>query len=516
MDQLRKIIETRVFYRPVVPAKSYEEIPFGWLFDFKKILLQPEFLSAVTKEILPHIAQGVSFQVGGSEAAAIPLVTSLVMEGSLNGAPVVLIDDVLNTGKSLLRQIEVLESLGQKVVKVVVIVRFREENYYTALTERGVSIESLFTLEDFKDSLGLGYLKDKPPLSKLLLFKPEWKFSSPDPVHFYVVPKSVPALDESNVYLGSDNGTLWCLKQDSGKVAWSHKVLYGTQRKRIFSSPAVDAKRVYFGAYDGNLYALDKKTGKKDWVFWDADWIGSSPALAPDLGLIFVGLEFGLWNKRGGLVAIDTENGEKRWQYYEMGNYTHGSPGYWRKYGLVACGSNDGTMYAFRAGDGKLLWSFKTKGEIKDHVAFSDIHNLIAFGSFDSNCYALDPQGREVWKYATKDPIFSTPLFDEDRVYVGSMDKHLYCLEAKTGKLLWKFATAGRIFSSPIVVGNSVYIGSNDGRFYELDKKTGRETAFFQATERITTRPAYNSKTGVFFVPTLADELYALRRTEPK
>ena len=105
-------------------------------------------------------------------------------------------------------------------------------------------------------------------------------------------------------YFGSDSGYFWALRQSDGSVAWKFKVGYPVNGKSIFSTPAIDDEKVYFGSYDGNVYALDKSSGRLSWKFGDADFVGSSPALAPDLGLLFIGLEFGLFRKQGGIAAI--------------------------------------------------------------------------------------------------------------------------------------------------------------------------------------------------------------------
>ena len=63
----------------------------------------------------------------------------------------------------------------------------------------------------------------------------------------------------------------------------------------------------------------------------------------------------------------------------------------------------------------------------------------------------------------------------------------------------WAYETVGRIFASPVIVDGSVWIGSNDGRLYELDPNNGALRAFFQASERVVARIAYNEKTKHIF-----------------
>lgn len=99
---------------------------------------------------------------------------------------------------------------------------------------------------------------------------------------------------------------------------------------------------VIFGSYDENLYALYKETGKRAWVAPQADWVGSSPALAQELGIIFVGLEFVLLNKHGGITAVNALTGKTIWADTTHPALTQASPLYIKKHQQVAIDSNDG------------------------------------------------------------------------------------------------------------------------------------------------------------------------------
>ncbi len=56
------------------------------------------------------------------------------------------------------------------------------------------------------------------------------------------------------------------------------------------------------------------------------------------------------------------------------------------------------------------------------------------------------------WKYETGHPVISSPTVVDGKVYVGSNDKFVYCLDAADGTLLWKYGTGSVVFSSPAVV----------------------------------------------------------------
>jgi len=534
---LKQIVAQKVF---IPRGKEYFVSPSGdrpnWIFDFRKILLTPEVLRAVTDLFLEEVQDTSGFQIGGLEVAAIPLVTGMTMslsgrgrdvngffirksrkkngllrmvEGEITTDKVILVDDILNTGNSFIRQVEVIESLGKKVDTVFAVLRFRNLEYYKYFQDRGIRIISLFTLNDFTGTLGVANIikGDETPVPTP--FTVEWCFRSENPNYFYVIPKSVPVLDDKKVYFGSDNGTFWALNQNDGSISWRYRIL-GLGKKMVFSSPVLYRDMVYFGSYDGNFYALDTNTGKKRWVFMEADWIKSSPSIAPDLDLIFVGLEFGLWKKRGGIVALDHRTGEKRWEYI-VGGQVNSSPAYSKQFGIVLTSADDSIVCALAASTGRLLWELKSEGEIRASFAFDKEERVVVFSSSDGHAYVLETTtGKLLRRIEVGESLYSTPLIHDGRLYVASLDKYLYCFELATGRLVWKFETKGRIFASPEIINGKIYIGSNDGRFYEIEAETGKNSAFFQATERITTKSTYNPETKRFFLPTFANEIYCL------
>jgi outer membrane protein assembly factor BamB len=78
-----------------------------------------------------------------------------------------------------------------------------------------------------------------------------------------------------------------------------------------------------------------------------------------------------------------------------------------------------------------------------------------------------------LWSYSTGDSIDSSPSLIDGKVYVGSEDNKLYCLNATTGTHIWNYTTGGGVCSSPGIADGRVYIGSRDGRVYCLDATTG-------------------------------------------
>jgi outer membrane protein assembly factor BamB/orotate phosphoribosyltransferase len=517
----------------------------SWIFDFKSQALSKIFLQEYSRHFWEEFSQenGGSVQVAGMETGAIPLITGIslyapekvklrsfyirksrkksdlanLVEGEVDTTvPVILVDDILNTASTTRKLIAILEEKGCRVAAVFVCLRFRELSAYQDLIDKGIRIVSIFELNDFSTLLPVKNISPEQQIAPSKRYEPEYKVTlTSNPNLYLVVPKSGPVVSGKFLYMGADDGYFYCLRKEDGSIAWTYKVPFGTQGKRIFSTSAIYKESVIFGAYDGNLYCLDKMTGKIQWVFFDADWIGSSPCINEKEGIVYVGLEFGLFKKRGGVAAVDIKTGRALWKNYGMEGLTHASPAYDKENGVVVCGCNDHHMYAFDARTGVILWRFKTGGEVKYGAVFDDARNAVVFGSMDGGIYVLDTKtGKLIHKFEALFGFYSTPVISGNRIIIGSLDKVVYCFDMETKNTEWKFETSGRIFASPVLDGDSVFVGSNDGRLYELDISTGRKVAVVQLTERIVNRvQVERNKEGgrILYIPTHTCELYRMK-----
>jgi eukaryotic-like serine/threonine-protein kinase len=67
--------------------------------------------------------------------------------------------------------------------------------------------------------------------------------------------------------------------------------------------------------------------------------------------------------------------------------------------------------------------------------------------------------------------VFSSPcLVDGNMIVVGSISNAIFSLQGNIGDILWKFETSGQVWSSPSYNGSKIFIGSDDGYLYCLDK----------------------------------------------
>lgn len=150
----------------------------------------------------------------------------------------------------------------------------------------------------------------------------------------------------------------------------------------------------------------------------------------------------------------------------------------------------------------KLAWRFDTNGPVYSSAAIKD--NKVYIGSYDKSLYCLDAAtGAKLWSFATQGEILSSPAVDAQRVYFGSKDGFVYALNATTGELAWKFKTDSAVVNSPALGDGIVFIGSLDLYLYALDAATGKrlwraQTMDYEKYSGIYSSPAYSNASVVF------------------
>jgi outer membrane protein assembly factor BamB len=61
---------------------------------------------------------------------------------------------------------------------------------------------------------------------------------------------------------------------------------------------------------------------------------------------------------------------------------------------------------------------------------------------------------------------------NDEMMFFGSLDSHIYGLDISNGKQLWKFPTMNIIDSSPCISSNMLFVGSRDGLLYAFGLQT--------------------------------------------
>lgn len=114
--------------------------------------------------------------------------------------------------------------------------------------------------------------------------------------------------------------------------------------------------------------------------------------------------------------------------------------------GVLYADSTDGKLVAIDATSGKTLWSksFRTHGW---------------FGWGDKK---------------RKDALYAGgPAVGGDLLAVGTLDGHVYGVNAKDGSPRWEAELNAEVLASPVIVADLVVVRTGDGRVYALDSASG-------------------------------------------
>ncbi|MFA5295420.1 MAG: PQQ-binding-like beta-propeller repeat protein [Methanoregulaceae archaeon] len=169
-----------------------------------------------------------------------------------------------------------------------------------------------------------------------------------------------------------------------------------------------------------------------------------------------------------------------------------------------------------------LLWTYTTALTVSSSPSIVD--GTVYIGSLDRNLYALDATtGVFLWKYdpgERNDYVSSSPAVSNGVAYIGGLKYKIHAVDAYSGELLWNYKQPIRttmrssVSSSAAVADGVVFIGNMDGTLYAFSEETGDllwNHAFTPSPydeHRILSSPAVAG--GVVYVNTYGGGLYAL------
>jgi outer membrane protein assembly factor BamB len=260
------------------------------------------------------------------------------------------------------------------------------------------------------------------------------------------------------------------------RQVWMHRA------PALLEFPPVIYKGAIFQLADnGRLAKIQKDTGK---ILWKRK-LGSLSAASPSVadGKVYVSLlETSHGSGRGRVAALGTLHGRMKWSR-ELSGRTESSP--LLHAGRVYAGSENGTLYAFDAGSGRTIWTYRAAGAIKGSPSLSD-DGILYFGDYGGHVHAVRASnGRRVWSSGAARGLlrsgrfYATAAVAFGRVYIGATDGREYSFSAKDGRLAWAHQTGRYVYASAAVqdvpgLGPTVFFGSYDGTFYALDARTGK------------------------------------------
>jgi serine/threonine protein kinase len=256
----------------------------------------------------------------------------------------------------------------------------------------------------------------------------------------------------------------------------------------IRGGPACFRDMAFVGSYDTNVWAVKMDSGEFAWKFPTTGGIAASPVIDNSNRLVLFGSEDNTFN------AVDYQNGRINWTYSTKGRIRSTAR---VAHDHVFFGSDDGFVYALVAGNGRYLWQYDMGAPVRTRPFVTN--DLIIVGAESGELVGLELAGSRKWTYRVKRSINSSPVVDDQGIcYFGGFDGNLYALDSANGYNLWRFRTNGPIVASVVKDGEFLYFGSTDGVFYCVNAESAREKWRFTVGKPVVATAAVH-KGSVYF-----------------
>jgi len=174
-------------------------------------------------------------------------------------------------------------------------------------------------------------------------------------------------------------------------------------------------------------------------------------------------------------------------------------------------------IYAVRSNDGSVVWQYPAKAGRDSFFAAPVVAdgNLIA-GSYQNVLVSLDPNtGSVKWTFdQAKGKWIASPLVVDGKIFAPNGDFTLYALDLN-GTLLWKFPTKQALWSRPVSDSTYIYQASMDHFVYAIDINTGAKVWSLDLGGAVLYSPTLTPD-GFLYVSTLARNLIAINTADGK
>ena len=325
-----------------------------------------------------------------------------------------------------------------------------------------------------------------------------WTFDAGSPL------RSTPVADDTTVYVGALDGTLYALNIADGSVRWKLKLNDGEPRaQQLFSPPDLARRetlprlrhaRTLLHRYqerhprvEGRHQRLDPlaPARRRGCRLCRRVWMARSPRLicrennagrsAAGHHPIFAdlsGSENGILASSSELFlySLDPATGKQQWKHsllqciYENGRRIladvvaaggdYQSPPTVSK-GKVFVGGPDRFVRAMDTQSGKEIWRYEASGQVSGAPTVHD--GRVFFGQQGGNddLYCVsEADGAPLW---TAQPgwVWTTSTPHDGRLYTGTVDGKIFALSTEDGSTLWMRPTNGGIYPSPAVANGT-------------------------------------------------------------
>jgi outer membrane protein assembly factor BamB len=266
-----------------------------------------------------------------------------------------------------------------------------------------------------------------------------------------------PLLAGDGIFVGNENGAFFGLEAANGEERW----VYETEGKIVGSANWIRSKKenslkILVGSHDNFLRSLSAESGEEEWQFPTESYINGGPALYGGSAV------FGGCDSR--VYVVDGLSGTQT-RAVDAGSYIAGSVAVESDRAYV--GHYENELLCIDLVGGAVVWRYAGKDEGAFFASPAVRGDRVVAGCRDGRVHCVrSGDGSVLWTFDTEGDVDGSPVIAGDKVVAPSTDGTLYVLSLDEGRLLWSFPVGARITGSPAVAGGRVLVGAEDGKVY--------------------------------------------------
>lgn len=328
---------------------------------------------------------------------------------------------------------------------------------------------------------------------------------------------AAPVIDGQDVYVSTSKGHISAVTLqdgDSATARWTFpdKDIDADDKiepEAIYGDPVIDGDRVYIATFSAGVFALNKADGRPAWPLNGTNASKIKGNIAGGVALANGILYFG--TTEGRLYAWNASDGTPAWP--EPKRFDRGI---WAT--PVALGENlyvatmSGELHALSLADGSPAWinPFLATGAIADLVAIDD--NRLFVPSINRHVYILNAEdGTVLADYRARDWVWTEPAVDGSRVFFGDFGGHVYGLDITSAPgQLWEPASVEgeRVKAGAAVIGDVLVIADRSPTVTFINATTGEVLNRVPIDDAGTVRSNVHASDGFAYVLTTKGRLY--------
>lgn len=225
-------------------------------------------------------------------------------------------------------------------------------------------------------------------------------------------------------------------------------------------------EKTIYTASGSHVYAVNSETGAELWRFPlkpEGTTIFSAAPILVGGQLIAGAYDFKLH-------SLNPNTGGEIWVNSDAAGHWIGSP--LAVGDLILAPNADHNLYALNS-NGIVQWKFTAKNGLWSQPVTDGKNVFVA--SLDKILYALDPKsGKVVWSIELGGSVlFGLTMGDDGVLYIATINNEILAISPDTGKIIWRVKTDGTVWEPVIVKDGSLYAGDQSGKVYALSTKDG-------------------------------------------